>query len=378
MFASLSPAAADPGNKTDYLHDQAHNHQARLFAEDVQTALQSQSNFGGLRITSGGVEVSLVGSPASSERNAVTTAATNRHIKELGTTVDTSQAVPVTYRQVRYTETDLAYLTSRLDADQDSLEAAGVDMSSWGPDVVSNTVVAHLRVYSDAAAAYLQSRYGDGVTVATDSQTVAVSSSTADSTPWFGADKIDGPAGNYCTTWFSAKQGSQYVGVTAGHCGAGTWKQNAATYGTVSSRAYGGSIDGEIIPVASNGGYVWSGTGSSNRAVTAVQTSDPVGSGLCTDGYTDHEVCGITVQAVGQTVKYLDGTTMTGLVKAWNEGYVASFSPGDSGGPVYFVTSSGVTAIGMVDGMVTNEPYYGYYLPARVLISYFGITITTV
>jgi len=376
-MVGVTPATASPPSMADYLRDQERNHQAALFAQDVQASLESQADFGGLRITSDGVEISTVGSPADSVRSAVAEAAKNRHADQMGAVGGVVQEVPVIYREVKHSMAELNSLTSRIDSEQMGLSQQGLTLASWGPDVVDNVVVVHLRQYSQDVAKQLEARYGDAVRVATESQDVVESASrTADSTPWFGADKI--VAIKVCTSWFSATKSGSPVAVTSGHCGTGAVTHNGAAFGTVSLSQYGGSMDGEIIPVASNGGYVWADPGAANRAVKSVASSDTVGSGLCTDGATDREVCGITVMSVNQTVTY-DNHTITGLVYAVKEDLITNaFSPGDSGGPVYMVTSTGVTAYGMIEATVVNSNYYGWYMPARTVQSYFGITIKTV
>ena len=56
----------------------------------------------------------------------------------------------------------------------------------------------------------------------------------------------------------------------------------------------------------------------------------------------------------------------------------SAFSKGNSGGPVYTVGSSGVAARGMIEATVVNGYSGGWYMPARTVQNYFGITIKTV
>ncbi len=105
-------------------------------------------------------------------------------------------------------------------------------------------------------------------------------------------------------------------------------------------------------------------------------SSDPVGTNFCTDGTINLEVCGVVIYATGQTVTY-DGQTITGLVYGVQTNNINAFSAGNSGGPAYTMTSGGVTALGMIEARVTGADYYGWYMPARTVNSYFGVFVKT-
>jgi hypothetical protein len=63
---------------------------------------------------------------------------------------------------VAHSLADLQNLTQKLDTDQDSLRALGIDMIEWGPSVDPSvdTVSVEIADYTAAAAADLQNRYG--------------------------------------------------------------------------------------------------------------------------------------------------------------------------------------------------------------------------
>ncbi len=373
-------ASAAPAVPADFRSDKASNLRASLYADDLRSLIEDAGNFAGVRITSAGVEVSVVGEASTAERDAVSAAAKVSHAGVLADGSDVVGSVPVTFRRVKNTLTTLTDVTGQLGADNASLRAAGIALSSWGPVVQDNKVVVHLEEYSEKAAAELVAKYGDAVSVEQDSQVAVGASRTADSAPWFGGDKITHAVTGgtvTCTSWFSATKSGSAVSATAGHCGTGAWKQNGNTFGTVSSSHFGGSMDGEIIPVSSASGYVWSDPNATTRAVRSVASSDPEGSEFCTDGQTDREVCGIYIYATGQSVTY-NNQTITGLVYGVKENGQNAFSQGDSGGPAYTIGSNGVVARGMIEAKVSSGNSKGWYMPARTVQSYFSISVKTV
>ena len=368
-------ASAAPGNPSsvDYQKSLADNDRARQLAEDLEARLGAASNYAGIRITPSGIEVLTVGSPTLAEGEAVTSATSAT--KSTGTTP--TDTVPVTFRQVGYPLSELTSITQRLDADSAELAAGGIRLSSWGPVQGDNRVVVHLEQYSDTAAQQLEARYGPAVSVAVGNEKAAAGSRTADSAPWYGGDLIshnDGATTWNCTSWFSATRSGSAVAATSGHRGSGAWKQNGNAFGNTSALHFGGSMDGQIIPVASNSGYVWADPGATTRVVKAVASSDPEGSSFCTDGNTNREVCGAYVYATNQSVSY-DGQTITGLVYGVKENGQAAWSPGNSGGPVYTIGSTGITATGMIEAYVVGGENMGWYMPARTVQSYFGLTV---
>ena len=163
--------------------------------------------------------------------------------------------------------------------------------------------------------------------------------------------------------------------LTAGHCGSGAWTQGGRSFGSTSQLLFGGRADEQVIPVSSVGSYIFSDPTSTTRKVTGVASSDPIGTLLCTDGYSDREVCSVRVDAIGQMATY-GVKTVTGLVKAHQTGGAAAFSGGDSGGPIGATTgSTSILAFGMICAMVTGNASIGYYMPARFIQLDMGVTV---
>jgi hypothetical protein len=267
-------------------------------------------------------------------------------------------------------------LSATITSSFDDWAAQGVALSSWGPDVVTNTIKIDLAHYTPDAAELLTAAYGDLVTVSGDDQVAEASSRTADGAPWYGGSKITGPSGS-CSTWFPATRNSdgKAVMLTAGHCGTGTWKNNGNTMGTVSFSKWDNYTDSEVIPVSSNAGYIFSDPTSTTRTVTGVSTNNPVGGLVCTEGYTDREVCSVKIYAISQTVTY-DGQLVYGLVKGVQTAGKNAFSAGDSGGPVGSTTGTNkIRAYGMLIARVTSDPSQGWYMPATSVEDRMGVTV---
>lgn len=380
VLGGLVPASAATSATAlpDFVNNRVANFAADVVSEDLQPTLAKSANFVGQRVTAAGLEVDLSSAPTLAETGLVSAEATAQAVSLSKFGVDpTSITVPVSIRTVPNSLASLSSLTSQLDSDAASWANKGIALSSWGPDLNSDLVVVHLQAYSTTAAQQLESTYGPLLSVASDSQSASGSSRTADVAPWWGGDKID-QGSTFCTSWFSVISASgAAVTPTAGHCGAGAWTQNGSAFGTVSSRHFGGTMDGELIPVSSNSPDVWSDPTSTNRLVTSLASGNTVGVLTCTDGVTDRERCSVRIDATGQSVSY-DGQTITGTVSAHQTGDLNAFSAGDSGGPVE--TTSGASqsiAQGMVLARETSDAAYGWYMPARTVDSYFNVFVKT-
>gem|GEM_PF-1757952 len=377
--AAVPAAAASASTGPDFSSDRTANFAAALVSEDVAKALGADPTLVGQRVTPSGLEVTVSAEPTVSQRAAVATVAKNQAATLSAHGISTSAvAVPITFRVVPNSFAALNALTARLTADADTWRAQGISFSSWGPDLDNDVVTLRLQNYSAQAAATLQATYGPLLTVATTSEGARASSRTADSAPWYGADVLSGPAG--CTSWFSTISASgAAVSPTAGHCGAGTFTQNGRTFGTVTSRAFGGSMDAELIPVTSNLPEIWSDPTSVYRAITGVATTDTKGVLTCTDGAVDMEVCNVKIGDSNQQVFYKDyNVTIGGLTYAHQTQSLNAFSKGNSGGPVE-TTSGSASAIaqGMLVAHVDGDFTSGWYLPARAVDSYFNVFVKT-
>lgn len=357
-------ASTGSSASTNFLNDTAANFSAGVVTDALNAQFADDAAYAGAFIDESGVTVSFAAPATAAETSGVQV-------------IEQSAAgVPVTVDAVDYSLGQLDAIVDQLNEDQPLLASMGFTMSYWGENTKTDRVEVHVVGPSPDAATTFSSRYGGAVDVVTEAPAVAASSRTADGAPWWGGDKIVGPSAS-CTSWFStiAASGAS-VSPTAGHCGTGAWTQNGHTFGTVTTRHFGGSMDGELIPVSTNSSYVWANPGATSRTVTGLGMSDSYGNLVCTDGYANNEVCDVMVTDINVSTSY-DGQTITGLVEAVQQGAQSAFSAGDSGGPVYALSGSNAIARGMVEARIVGFDDTGFYMPARTVDSYFNVFVRT-
>lgn len=273
----------------------------------------------------------------------------------------------------------LEALTHTMAADLSTLQADGVNMQSWSPDPVSDTVLVTLVSPADAqtiadAQAVLDARYGAGwVTVASQTLPVATTTDTRDydSAPFTAGDGIFlTNLGRQCTSGWSTISNSTGLGelLTAGHCGGGDVYDNSnnAFMGTRDHQwidaGTGDRLDFETIR-GSGQAQVWFGDPGTNYYHEVRPAVIPSMSSLMTfDGDVSEEVTDTIVNMVNGCIQVTDsyfGTyTVCDVGGASNN---ASSQPkicqgGDSGGPAYVRTSSdnGAAAAGTIDAANNN------------------------
>lgn len=364
LVLSLVPphqAAADNG--VDFYNDRAANEVAMEEAGLVTKALATDSTYAGLQITSEGVVVSLVGSTNRVAAMSKTIAASPK--------IYNGRAVALKFVQVKYTDNQLKATTKQIFVLRHILDAAGVKMSFWGPDVITDTVKVRFSGNADVAKTILKGRFGDKVSLVPEASRLPRMDRFHDSVPWYGADAISLVGGDQCTTGFSMRStGGQDYTITAGHCGP------VGARGVVSGTAIGniisanrkfvdgGGVDAEIFDLGptgqnKNAARVWSeAAGSGIRYVTSAATSDATGGLICTDGEVTKEICSVRIDGIGD---YTDPEGFTTI----DQNYAHQIqnrtiaAPGDSGGPVYGIHGDGsVDAHGILIGGEGNAAIY--------------------
>ncbi|MER5420813.1 hypothetical protein [Streptosporangium roseum] len=272
------------------------------------------------------------------------------------------------------------YSLARLEAIRDEVMELTPDVLPGVDQVLSSWVVAdrdqvvlESAVPSDALRAALASRYGaDAVAIlqVADPGPSGVDSRDHDSPSggFWGGAWIRTNVTTKCTDAFSWRVGSASYMVTAGHCTtAGGWAATQVTsIGYVSNDTWAnnsGSVrvngvyrgDGSLIKLDAGKSsaatiYVGGVYSTVARPVGAMWSRRAaVGDRYCTGGATTGEQCGWTVASVGVTHRYSDGRTIRNAVRGVKQGQCTR--PGDSGGPVYTVTSAGkVVAKGVHSG----------------------------
>jgi hypothetical protein len=151
--SSAEPRAHPTG--PDFSRDDAANFAAAQLAQQLLADLTSLPGYAGLRIVSYGIEVDVVGKPSPAMHAAV----------ERDTQRYQGNVIPVRYRKVRYTEKELKALQDQITADRNEWLTQGIELTTWGVDVPSNTVQIGLATYKLGYRAALLARYGDRISV---------------------------------------------------------------------------------------------------------------------------------------------------------------------------------------------------------------------
>lgn len=179
-------------------------------------------------------------------------------------------------------------------------------------------------------------------------------------------------AGARCSLGANVRSGRTYYFVTAGHCtrSATTWYADSARTTVLGSRT-GSSFPGNDYGIVRYTGTVshpsavhtYPGTVVINGPGTAF-----VGQAVCRSGSTTGVRCG-TVTGLNQTVNYAEGS-VSGLIRT-----NICAEPGDSGGPLYSVSSGLV--LGILSGGSGNCTSGGttYYQPIGEILAAYGVTV---
>jgi hypothetical protein len=344
----------------------------RAVAAGKPVAQEHDSSIVGYAITASGLQIVVSGAPSSFLTIAI---AKNR------------TGIPVAIRVVPHSAGQLAAVQARIGSDAGYWKKRGVVISVWGPDLASDKVQITLTRYSRRAAAMLIARYGaEWVRVSSTSVTLQPLSRTSDSAPWWGGDLLYHPlssgATEVCTTGFSIKiAGTTYV-PTADHCIESNYSSRFYNPGggTIGYLYASNDFHDTMLIQASSAGTVWSDPNSTERSVTSVASTDPVGGLICGDGAISREVCNVRINSTGQSATYnINGTntTVKNLVYACQQAGKATFQVGDSGGPVETTVGSG-QSIARGEILVGNGNITcGYYLPERYIVNDWGATVLT-
>lgn len=301
--------------------------------------------------------------------------------------------VPVAQRglvQVRQVPLPLTTLNSYMARATDAVRrllASHVDVRSWWPDFTRGVIAVVLYKPRPGQVAAAR-RALAGIPSAIGATTAALSTtsdptcpfplttgvnSACDTSPWTGADFTTN--GGTCTDSWPIMMGASYYMLTAGHCtkaansvdfvnegddsgsfgsdiSIGTGEQNALN--NTSS-----SVDAQLIPgsagVTTFLPQVWTGNTTGNVAASTPlpvlgAATPPSGTSICSDGAYEGKVCGAVVQQDNydscQTSSEEPGVMFCHTYEAMLSSGVL-LGKGDSGGPDFEITSSGVTGVGL-------------------------------
>jgi hypothetical protein len=147
---SVGSSVAGSATGVNFATDQAANYEAGQLGQKLLADLPALDGYAGLQIVRYGIEVDVVGAPSDAIQAAVAR--------------DDSQyqgkPIPIRYRSVRNSQQRLQAVADRLGADQGAWRQQGIELTSWGIDINSNTVQVSLAHYTKDYRDVLLARYG--------------------------------------------------------------------------------------------------------------------------------------------------------------------------------------------------------------------------
>jgi hypothetical protein len=339
----------------------------------------------------------------------------------------TGRPLKVEIRTAKYSLRQLDQTMAAVDTLQPWAGSVRGTLSIWYVDPASNTVHVGLTKVTPQAVADAEKYFGDRVSVVqkdrmnTLEKVVEVkrevidpapSRSAAaqlagilptrllDSTPYYSGTRIyrwtDSTHVTLCTTATLVATSVAHQMVTAGHCGPtnALWYQGyidstgtlhtSGSMGTVVRVEWGNNrMDAEVI----GGGSYWQSAvygGPNNADISWAlgvngQTSVAVGQSFCADGSTTGEACGAKIYGINTCVNVNENGT---VYKVCNQAVATATNttpivqPGDSGGPVWTL-SSNVQRV-LMAGIISNGNAAGTNLGFTQMTSFtsaFGVSV---
>lgn len=139
----------------DFSQDLDANLAAGNLSGQLALDMSRQPGYAGYRIVRYGIEVDVVGKPTAAERAIVVRDTPQYRGKD----------IPIRFRSVRHPLRELQALTERISADEPHWREQGIRLSTWGPDIISNTVQISMEHYTKAYRDALIGYYGNEVSV---------------------------------------------------------------------------------------------------------------------------------------------------------------------------------------------------------------------
>jgi hypothetical protein len=327
----------------------------------------------------------IVALPARNDRpgvRAALLAAAGRAVAQYGSVAARSagHAEPVRFERSAQSR-DQAEVALRNIAKAHAAHARGsaAVLQWWADPVTGRAVVGLSHNPSSTESTDLRAMFGSGL----DIQRVlrgTTTSRNADSAPWYGGDRVtqsNDPA-HFCSTGFGVRSGVGAYELSAGHCGSHTWNVGTRTLGVTPLREYfDGGLDAEAVTASSVAGRVWTGCATCSTSLAVRGRWDPVvGDQLCFDGSVTGLVCAATVTATNRCVAMDSGLTTCRLSIVSKADGVGVSQSGDSGGPVFWKTTTGVYAAATIVGFYGAHSS-GLVQPLSWILPALGVSLVT-
>ena len=280
--------------------------------------------------------------------------------RSVRTAVTKEQSVHVAFRPARYSRVELKAAEKKFMAYvvKNKGPVFGVRVPADGSGLVAQSRVAQ----SKTAVAGLRKAALPDSGVAIRSERAVAPVTTArnnDTSPFYGGGVIGNPGGGRCSTGFAVSNGSQQFILTAGHCGypGGTFTNGDGSRVLGQGAAENVGHDILLIRTAA-AGRIFDGGGLKafetraqfTKAVSGWAPTFP-NEWICQSGMMSGAVCNIQ-NTSNFSYSYANGSEVySDLVLAGSATGIA-VRGGDSGGPVFTLDGSRVTAKGTVSGQI--------------------------
>lgn len=297
--------------------------------------------------------------------------------------VQAAAGARVLVRQVQHSLTDLLAEQKKV---LRTAKKQNIPVSGANPDIQNDGLAVSVQVPADKAAAFADPSSASVSTLSAQLQTtfplrVRVSNSgtsastrAADVSPFKMGGQIYGSSGGgttYCSLGVPVVVLGQHMALTAGHCTPTSWFNNGRSVGTQYTTAWPGNADiygdWKLISGSSYSLSVFNGTLSSSSTLPLVGGnwgSRPLGSGLCASGRTTGQTCRyFVISNYADEIFSSDGVEVYPMVESYHDSDLdgnsdqSGWEPGDSGGPCYHSSGSGLMADGIVKGWINWGPF---------------------
>ena len=286
-------------------------------------------------------------------------------------------------------------LIERITQDQKTLQAAGVDLISWGGDGEGGPFHIGVKKDPDHALTVLRAQYpafASAIDVSVRTSPVPFGRLN-DTAPYFGGSRLNLPGGFSCTSGYPVRNSFGLYLLTAYHCSNGADERVYNGQNTFEGTfvSFDKAYDAAFVQVSSNTAVDYAGVLGSDATYGVQSAAHPLnGEIVCGAGSWSGARCNAKIGASARFTLRSDITLEVYTVDLWNADQQiqhALWGDGDSGGPVYVggtavhprgIISSGDlgTRVGCPDGQPRNCVWRGYFADAALIGERHGLRFT--
>ncbi|MEM5018693.1 S1 family peptidase [Metabacillus indicus] len=274
-------------------------------------------------------------------------------VSKIKSDTDILSELPLDIKRVKYTESDLNYLTNEITSEIPFIQKLGIKLNGVYTDIQKGKVVISVQELDEKVRDTITERYNHKALEIVQEEASETFATARENTyiPIQGGILVkNNTSGDRCSTAFTASGGAGYYVVTAAHCGyiGDKFYQGWNELGPVTKGQFEYGVDAMTISITSNekSNLVYGSTYKLTTQETLAQ--EVVGQAVCKSGMVTANTCG-KLQTKNFTAVY-EYATVTNLRRA-----TLYSDNGDSGGTIY----SGNKLIGVLSG--GSGATYTYY-----------------